>query len=409
MENNYSFYIVDDDPILIQLLAKLLESKGHRVMHNSSSVAALAEILENKPDCVILDIMMPGLDGFEICKRLRKESGFDKVKIVFVSGKPYDFDRNQAFSFGADGYFIKPIDVKTFPDQILRIINDNIDLAFWGVRGTLPVPGAGSIKYGGNTSCVTLKFPKGEFFIFDAGTGIKCLSDHLLKSKVGKIDGKIFISHPHWDHINALQFFVPFYIQGNEFQVCGPAHGDLTMREIISSQMEGVHFPIKIKEFAARVYFSDLKEESFDVGSIVVKTMLLNHPGNCLGYRIEYKDRIFCYITDNELYPEDSRFYNKTYLTKLINFIQGANALVTDCTYTDEEYKSKVSYGHSSVTQVAELAHKANVEALYLFHHDPDQSDQDIEKKWEMTRQVLKDLGSKTICIAPMEQQTFIV
>ena len=119
------------------------------------------------------------------------------------------------------------------------------------MRGTLPISRNDSVRYGGNTSCVSLSLPDGRLFIFDAGSGIKALSDALLAAKRTRIDGKILISHPHWDHINALPFFAPFYVQGNQFEICGASHGDITMRDLVSAQMDGVYFPVTVHEFAA--------------------------------------------------------------------------------------------------------------------------------------------------------------
>ncbi|MBW2651369.1 MAG: MBL fold metallo-hydrolase, partial [Deltaproteobacteria bacterium] len=287
------------------------------------------------------------------------------------------------------------------------IILDSIELTFWGVHGTLPVPGDTTVKYGGNTSCVSLEFSRGNLFIFDSGTGIKILSDHLMSEKRQFMEAKIFISHPHWDHINALPFFVPLYIPGNDFEICGPAQGDITVHDLISGQMDGVYFPIKIKEFGAGVHFRDLKEEEFDIDGIKIKTMLLNHPGHCLGYRVKYKNRIVCYITDNELYPESSQFYNERYLNRLTEFVMDADALITVCTYTDNEYESKIGWGHSSISQVVDLAHRAGVKTLYLFHHDLNQADTDIDAKLETAQALLKEKGSSTVCIAPKEKELF--
>ncbi len=158
--------------------------------------------------------------------------------------------------------------------------DDQIKLRFWGVHGTLPVPGKNTVKYGGNTSCISLEFPGGKLFIFDAGTGIKVLSDYLTANKVRPVSTKIFISHPHWDHINALPFFVPLYMQGNNFEIYGPSQGNISMKKLISRQMDGIYFPIKFKEFGANIHFRDLKEEEFKVDGINIKTMLLNHPGH---------------------------------------------------------------------------------------------------------------------------------
>jgi phosphoribosyl 1,2-cyclic phosphodiesterase len=353
--------------------------------------------------------MMPGIDGLELCKRLRSDSVFDAMKIVIISGKTYEFDRKRAFNFGADGYITKPIDPQNIAAQIRRIVDDRIEMIFWGIRGTLPVPGKKAVHYGGNTSCISLEFPKGNLFIFDAGTGIKCLSDQLIADKKAYIEAKMFISHPHWDHINALPFFTPLYMQGNEFNIYGPAHGDITVRDLISSQMDGVYFPIKIKEFGATVSFHDLKEERLEIDGIQIRTILLNHPGYCLGYRVDYRDRSVCYITDNELFPEKSRFYNRAYMDKLTDFIQGSDALITDCTYNDEEYADKMCRGHSPVSEVVRLANRAGIGSLYMFHHDPDQSDKDIEAKHRKAEALLKTLDSATRCIAPREKQQFSI
>ncbi|MEE8540853.1 MAG: response regulator, partial [Desulfobacterales bacterium] len=398
-------FIVDDDPDIIKILAKFLETEGFIVSHSTSSVSALPEIIQQKPDCVLLDIMMPEMDGLELCKQLRSDRGLDVMKIVMVSAKAYESDRKRAISFGADGYIIKPVEREKFIDQLQRIIEGQIELNFWGVHGTLPVSGEETVKYGGNTSCVSLEFPKGNFFIFDAGSGIKVLSDHLMADTRTGMEAKIFISHPHWDHINALPFFTPLYIPGREFEICGPSHGDINMHDMVSAQMDGVYFPITIKEFGARVYFRDLKEEAFEMEGIKIKTLLLNHPGQCLGYRVEYNTRTICYITDNELYPKSSQFYSEEYLNKLTDFVMNTDVLITDSTYTDEEYERKIGWGHSSVGQVVDLADRAGVKTLYLFHHDPDQKDADIDKKLEAAQAMLKKRKSATRCVAPKERQ----
>lgn len=398
-----SFYIVDDDPDMVAFMSAMLEKVGHHVTALTCSTTALKEIAENKPDCAIIDLMMPGLDGLELIDQLRQKPDLSDTKFIVVSGKPYEFDRKRAYEFGADGYITKPLNANTFVEKIHRILEDRMEMTFWGVRGTLPVPGDKSLRYGGNTSCLSLEFSRGQFFIFDAGTGIKALSDKLLAQKQARLEGKIFISHPHWDHINALPFFAPLYVQGNEFEILGASHGDITMREMISAQMDGVYFPIRIKQFGARVYFRNLGEEQFTCDGITVSTKLLNHPGKCLGYRIDYKGRSMCYITDNEMDLEGSEFYNPFYVKRLAEFIEGCDALITDCTYMDEEYPRHIGWGHSCVSEVAKLAHQGKVKKLYLFHHDPDQSDDDIDAKLAQARKVLADLGSDVECLAPNE------
>ncbi len=403
----YDIFLVDDDPLALKVMTAMLEGVGHTITSTVDSTAALDMIIEQAPDCVICDLMMPEVDGLQLCKRIKAVPELSDVRFIMVSAKAYEFDQKRSFSFGADGYIRKPLNTDTFPDQIARILDDHIDMTFWGVRGTLPVSGKHSLKYGGNTSCVSLEFPRQQFFVFDGGSGIKALGDYLMAQNRRRLSAKIFISHPHWDHINAIPFFAPLYVQGNELEVLGPNQGDRTMRELISAQMDGVYFPITLVEFAARVYFGDLEEETFVTDGIEVQTKLLSHPGKCLGYRVNYNGRSICYITDNEMFLKDSEFFAPHYAEKLAAFCQGADVLITDSTYTDEEYKTKEGWGHSSIGEVVKLADAANAKKLFLFHHDPDQTDKDIDAKLETAVNQLSKLNSNTEVVAPREGQRF--
>lgn len=407
MNGALSFQVIDDDPDFVEIVSHLIRQGGHSVHASASSGHALEDAVQRKPDCILLDIMMPGIDGITILRQLSEMEELSATTIVMVSAKPYDFDQRHALGLGAAGYITKPIDPAVFLNDLLALIRDEVVLQFWGVRGTLPVPGESSLKYGGNTSCVTLSFADGRFFVFDAGSGIKRLSDSLLAEGRTRLDAKIFISHPHWDHINALPFFVPLYLHGCEFEICGPSHGDLTMRELLSAQMDNVYFPITTREFAANVYFRNLQEGTHTIGGIEVQSMLLSHPGSCLGYRVNHGGRSWCYITDNELFlPTDAR-HNKHYVSNLTEFVRDADVLITDCTYFDDEYVTKVGWGHSCVGQVTQLAHDAGVRTLYLFHHDPDQTDDDIDRKTVTVQKALAALDSPTQCVGPTEGSSF--
>lgn len=403
-----SFYLIDDDPVALGVMETILKGAGHEVRFSTSSENALEEIMADKPDCVVTDLMMPGVDGFETTQKLRDRFGNDQLKIVVVSGKSYEFDQRRAREVGADGYLVKPITETAFLEELDRIVSAAIKLEFWGVRGTLPVSGQGTLKYGGSTSCVSLTFSDDSLFIFDAGSGIRALGNALMTTGA-RHQGKIFISHPHWDHINAFPFFTPLFVQGNEFEVLGPAHSDRTVKDLIGAQMESIYFPITMREFGATLTFRDLREESFIEGDTEVGTMLLNHPGNCLGYRITNRGRSICYITDNELYLPAHPQHNAPYLEWLTEFVKDADLLITDTTYMDDNYLTKVGWGHSCVGQVIELANAANVKELALFHHDPDDSDDDIDDKLAFAANGLKSLSSSVLVTAPAEGDSRIL
>ena len=408
MANPLKFFILDADRTSVRLHTRYLAPLAASVTGTTSPVVALTQIVAQRSDCLLMDMTMPGLDGVALLQQLRREPSLAALRIIAMSGRTCDADRRRALELGADGYLTKPVDPDHFGTEVLRIVQDRILLAFWGVRGTLPVPGSATVRYGGNTNCVSLMLARGTFLVFDAGTGIKVLSDHLLENGIPQ-DIHVFISHPHWDHINGLPFFAPLYMEGNDIRISGPAHGAVGMRQLIAGQMDGVYFPINIQEFAARICFRDLGEETLNINKVQIRTMLLNHPGVCLGYRIDYRGRSVCYLTDNEIFPADMVQHNPAYFDKLIAFVQEADALITDCTYTDAEYMNKVGWGHSAVSRVVAWAHKAGVKTLYLYHHDPYQNDQVIDDQLALAQSQLATLRSSTRCIAPAETQRFVL
>ncbi len=404
-----NFLIVDDDPIILQLMKAVLEEAGHSVKCHTSSVQALREIPVERPDCVISDVIMPEMDGFELCREIRSRPDLAAIKIIMCSSKSYEFDRRRAKELGADGYIVKPVQRETLPGLIAEILSEKVTIRYWGVHGTLPVPGPNSLRYGGNTPCVSIEINGEPLHIFDCGSGIKQLSDSLVARKVQRLSARVLISHTHWDHINTIPFFGPLYVRGNQIEVFGPYQGDLTIERAIAAQMESVYFPVTIREFGARLVFRDLREETLDFGAVRIDTILLKHPGYCLGYRLQCHDRTVCYITDNELYLRTDPRYDLAYVERLANFVQGADLLITDTTYRDHEYPSKVDWGHSCVSEVADLAARAKVKRLHLFHHDPDQTDDDIDLKLKETREALLRLGSSVACEAPSEGSKLVL
>jgi len=403
------FFIVDDDSDTLALVSRLLTEAGHEVIVRASSAGAVRDIPEARPDCVITDLMMPVMDGFELTRELRLRPELEAMKIVILSAKSYDFDRRRAKEMGADGYLTKPINRETFLQSINEMVSDRVALRYWGVHGTLPVPGDAYTRYGGNTPCVSVEVSGEPLYVFDCGSGIKKLSDRVMAKSGERLSARVFISHTHWDHINTVPFFAPLYIRGNQIEVFGPYQGNLTIERAISAQMESVYFPVTIREFGARLMFRDLREETLEFGPVRIDTMLLRHPGYCLGYKLRCRERTLCYITDNELYlPTDPR-HDARYVERLADFVRRADVLITDTTYRDHEYPSKVDWGHSCVSQVADLAARAEVKRLHLFHHDPDQTDADIDAKLEEARKELARLGSRVVCDAPAEGSELVL
>ena len=290
-----------------------------------------------------------------------------------------------------------------------RVIKDELKVTFWGTRGTLAKPGPDTLKYGGNTSCVSLEFTKDRLFIFDAGTGVTELGKYLI-SHNRRQKMNLFITHPHWDHINGFPFFMPVYQHGNEMVVYGSSHGNISLREVIGGQMESIYFPVTIKEFASRVYFKEIMEGEYDVEGISLKAIMLNHPGITLGYRATNSSgKSVAYITDNEIIPEDIE-KNKNYLrNKLVAFLKGVDILIHDSSYFDDEYRKRVGWGHPAISEVLRLAEAAEVKNLYLSHHDPDHDDAKVAEKEAFGRRYFEKRKLDIGCFSAIEGNSVVL
>jgi CheY-like chemotaxis protein len=399
------FVLVDDDEDVLLILQSLLEIEGHTVVTFGSSQKALDYVVTESPDCVLTDLMMPQMDGIELCQKLRSYPHLHALRIVVVSGKVYQTDKERALKAGANGFVSKS---RSQPDRMLKdimaVFRETLTAQFWGSRGTMPVSGPGSLRYGGNTACVSLTFPDGHLFVFDAGTGISALAKSLMGSG-RKVTGSIFISHPHWDHLNYLPFFTPLYVPGHQFEILGSPHEHLSLEQLVANQMDGVHFPITPREFGARLSYRELGEGRYSVGPAQVETMLLCHPGFCLGYRVEYGGKRFAYVTDNELFLPDHDSYSPSYEKNLVKFMADCDICITDTSYSDSEYKTRVGWGHSACSRVVALAHQAEVKQLFLFHHVPEHDDSAIERMLQDAQEQLEGLASHTQVRAALAEE----
>ena len=254
-------------------------------------------------------------------------------------------------------------------------------VTFWGTRGSIPTPGAHTARYGGNTPCVAVEGADGagggQLVILDAGTGIRALGVHLVEKQNGAVKVEILLSHAHWDHIQGLPHFKPFFAPGNSVRIWGTRQGTASLEAILRQQMDPAVFPVPLDALSAELTVQQLEPAEFSVAGFRVRTIKLRHPGTTLGYRLTPAQGGpgMAYVTDNELGPGGHYDTPSTWRRDFVAFLQGVDLLIHDAMYTPAELETHRGWGHSTYEEAVTLAQEAGVKRLVLFHHEPEHGD----------------------------------
>lgn len=246
--------------------------------------------------------------------------------------------------------------------------SDDFFVRFWGVRGSIPCPGAATARYGGNTSCLEIRCAD-HILIFDSGTGIHELGQVLEREAPVRAD--LFLSHTHYDHVWGWPHFAPALDRRNAFTIwAGHLMPDRSIEELMMGLLDDPLNPLNRKTLQASLSFRD-----FEIGhtlepqpDVRIRTAPLNHPNGSSGYRIEYNGRSICYVTDTEHKPDRLD-------ENVLALIEGADIVIYDSTYTDEEFPKHVTWGHSTWQEGVRLCDAASARNFVVFHHDPGHDD----------------------------------
>ena len=414
--------LIEDDAESRRATAGLFSREDWTILEAGDGAAGISLALEHQPDLILCDLLMPKANGFQVCRTLRRN--LQRAKIIIISGRDYGVDRSSAIEAGADEYLVKPILWEHLQAVIGRVMPQEGEgpslagpppeftppstrLKFWGVRGSIPVPGSSTVGYGGNTSCIEVR-ADGEIIILDAGSGMRALGIALEEEfKAHPIKLTILISHTHWDHIQGLPFFLPAYNSKNSLRLLGYEGARAGLATILASQMETSVFPVSLRDMTGAISIEELRTMEFSIGRVRVQARFVNHPGICVGYRLMTSNGSLAYLPDNEPYEllkvslaerdhsdvKQARAHAAAERAGLVEFIRGADILVIDSQYTDDEYRQKIGWGHGSLSSVVSLALDAGVRKLFLFHHDPSRDDKGVDQMVESARMLVLESG----------------
>jgi phosphoribosyl 1,2-cyclic phosphodiesterase len=242
----------------------------------------------------------------------------------------------------------------------------------WGTRGSLASPGPDTVRYGGNTSCVSIEGPDGSVLVLDAGTGIRNLGQNL-PPDLKRVD--VLLTHLHMDHLQGLPFFAPIRNPDVETHIWGPASTMMDLKSRLLRYVSPPLFPVSMRDLSPAIHFHELSFDMFEIGQFCIISQLVIHPNPTVGYRITIKGQTVTYLPDHEPMLGTRTFPRSPEWTSGFDLAKGADLLIHDTQYTPEEYEARIGFGHSNMIQAFEFAELANVKHFVPFHHDPAHSD----------------------------------
>lgn len=434
--------VIDDNHTFRSQLALWLGERGWSLIDAQDCQRGMELARQHKPEIVLCDFLTPRCNGMQFCRDIRNQRDPQTgPQLIIATGGSHAMDRINALEAGADEYLVKPIQIQSLDQFLARFgaipgrigaeavsngsgnSSEGARLKFWGVRGSIPSPGPETVFYGGNTSCVEVRVGP-EVIVLDAGSGLRRLGLALkaeFKDKPMQLN--LLITHTHWDHIQGFPFFLPAYDPKNNVTIYGYEGASQGLQNTLSSQMESPYFPISMQQMPGHIAIRELRDMNFKVGQVPVRAHFLNHPGICTGYRlmtpggsisylpdIELRQRLRVrWNTDTSLVAPEERTTTPPEDRDLIEFIRDSDVLIMDSQYDAAEYENHVGWGHSCVEDSVAFALHANVKRLYLFHHDPDHTDEQISRMVARARQMAARRHSPLIIEAAREGYELIL
>jgi len=273
-------------------------------------------------------------------------------------------------------------------------------IKIWGCRGSLPTPGASTLRYGGNTTCLEVRTADNRLFVIDAGSGLRRLGQ-AIHADGGTLEFCLMLTHSHWDHLMGFPFFTPGYFSKYRIRICGGPGAQQSLRTSLGHQMEPPYFPVDLRAMKADFCFDCHAPGEQCHPTVGVHAVPLSHPNGGYGYEFVEDGKRFLFLTDNELGLQHEGGLTRD---EYVEVCKGVDILLHDAQYTDEEYEQRTrGWGHSTYREAVDLAIEAGVKRLGLFHHDPDRRDEDLDRILEWCQEHVLAQGSDLDCFVAAE------
>ncbi|MGE0832762.1 MAG: response regulator [Simkaniaceae bacterium] len=414
---------------MIDAILTSKEAADYEIATAKTGSLVLKKIQEFEPDLLILDLMMPHLHGIEVMKTIKTNKRYSSMGIIVSSYHVMVQNYHAAIEEGADYFLVKPFEmgqlfalIKEFfagtlkpspftlksGHEILQThcyhpIPSTLSsyMRFWGTRGSNPVAGSEYVRYGGNTSCLEVRYGE-DLLIIDAGTGIRQLGDIIDLEDSQTVH--LFISHTHWDHITGFPFFGPLYKKNCNVVVWAPVGFEKSTKELFTNMLAYAYFPVRLDEMKAKVTFKELRDNRpVSIGNIIVDCHFTNHPGPTVGFKIKSPNKTIGYITDNEVLFGYHGHPNEIHLKHpllephlhLIDFLKDCDTIVHEAQYFPEEYYRKTGWGHSSIPNATVLMKYTGCKDWIVTHHDPNHKDNDLQVKLQLHHDIIEECNLK--------------
>lgn len=412
--------IVDDDDIAGGLSRDLLQDAGFNAELITNSLKAMDTLRAMRPEVAVLDILMPGIDGLSLCHKIKSDAELGSTKVVMVSGKSFEADKQRARQYGADLFIEKPYNIETFASQIGEIAGRSakpepapapqavpqvtsaaqaaVQAGVWGCRG-LPGPKTPpNSNYGLKTSCVTLEIG-GKRLILDAGSGIAAIGTQLALAAAQEVF--VFLTHFHPDHTQGLGGFAAALPEGSVLHLSAAREPDKSLEQLVTEALENSLAPGTSPQ--AEIQLHEMLEQTYEIlPGVRMSAFYANHPGTTLGYVIEAQGRKLVYCPDSELYGETATAM-QDYDDRLSKICHGADLMIHDGRYTPEDYRTIKNSGHSSSLNPVHLAGRSEVKRLLLFHADSQYTDETLDRMGVAASRAIAEKGYSLECAVARE------